>query len=58
MFEPFHRLPEHRGSPPEAGSAGREARFATYVGAKKEEAHGGTTGSPMLNARDVRFLDV
>jgi hypothetical protein len=25
---------------------------------KKEGAHGGTMGSPMLNARDVRFLDV
>jgi hypothetical protein len=25
---------------------------------KKEGAHGGTMGSPVLNARDVRFLDV
>ena len=44
---------------PEAGFAGREDQLALLLCApKKAGAHGGTTGFPVLNARDVRFLDV
>jgi len=48
MSEFFPGLPERDGSPPEAGFAGREARFAPDDVTRKEGAHGGTMGSPML----------